>query len=153
MVARLLVWCIVAACAVLVPQNSERISPQKAKDTLFPDSRAQELRRHIASLTSPECERRKETRRSIQQRGYAHTLYDILSGDAARAALSYVRMKAQIEVHISHRTLYVYASVPQQERPDWTRRLPGTSSTPSPPVPVALIEDWSFPPDPWLIPR
>jgi hypothetical protein len=128
------------------PSRSDAPFPE-ARGTL--DSAAATLRRELAGLTSPELERRRAYRRIIQQRGYAFVLHSILAGDGFGALLEFARLNAQLEFHVPRNTLFVYARVHQPEITGWRQTLPGTSGAPSAPIAIPLVDDTSFPKDPW----
>jgi hypothetical protein len=111
------------------------------------DSLARVFLRGEAELTSPEFERRKMVRREFQRRGYAGMLSRVLDHDGLGALLCCTRITAQIEYYLPHNTLYV--TVPIVAPPQKETRIPGFYSFSSPPMAIPLIEDRSFPADPW----
>jgi hypothetical protein len=117
------------------------------------DSAAASLRRSYAGLSSPELVHRTALRREVQQRGYVSVFHDLLAGDGIGALISFLRLNAQLDFHLPHNTLVVYARVKQPELQTWEKRLPGTTGAPGPPVAIPLYEDLSFPIDPWSKPK
>lgn len=114
------------------------------------DTSGQALSRALGSLTSPQIEQRKALRRSLQQQGYANTLYDLVRTDPLSTLLSYARVHAQIEWSVPHTVLFLY--VPVLQPPPREHRLPGFTGAPSPPMGFPLSDDWTFPVDPWARP-
>ena len=112
------------------------------------DSLSKSFRAMTRQFTTPEFERRKKTLRLFQQRGYVEVLSDVVAGDGLSAALSLLKVRAQIEYHLPHDQLRF--RLPVNEAP----RRPSTDpwhfqSTQSPPYDVPLVQDWTFPEDPW----
>jgi hypothetical protein len=118
-------------------------SPQRAPENV--DSLAREVRRAMASLSTPELERRKELRREFQQRGYAEILSARLAGDGTGALLAYLRMALQLEFFLPRNTLYVYLPVAPPGRTDSAAYVQRRSA----PIAVPLRENRSYPEDPW----
>lgn len=123
--ARVLIFLLSLGAMV---SHSQLHSP----DTM--DRLAQEFRTQLKTLTSPALEERRRTRAGIQRNGYANTLMNVLGQDAVAAAVAYARMKLLIEYAVSHRPLFISVPVARGEG-----RM----------VALALIDDWSFPADPW----
>lgn len=105
------------------------------------------FRRAMARLSSPEFEQRKRNRRLLQQRGYALLLQDVIRHDGLGALFSYLRMKAQLDFHLPQNTLMVF--VPIVYTPPPGPHMPPVTGAPSSPMGFPLVEDRTFPPDPW----
>ena len=101
----------------------------------------------MAGLTSPEFEQRKRNRRLLQQRGYALILQEVIRHDGLSALFAYLRMRAQLDFHLPQNTLMVF--VPIVYHPPSGPHMPPVTGAPSPPMGFPLLEDRSFPPDPW----
>jgi hypothetical protein len=114
------------------------------------DTSGRALSRSFQSLTSPPMEQRKALRRTLQQQGYANTLYDLVRTDPLSALLSYARVHAQIEWSVPHTGLFLY--VPVLQPPPRDHHLPGFTGAPSSPWGIPLYDDWTFPVDPWARP-
>lgn len=121
--------------------------PDSLRDASMFDSQGAEIRRAVKAMTHPELERRKARLRAIQQRGFATTTQWILEQDPVSALGTALRMALQIELHLPHRPVTVF--IPVRQPPPPSLRLPGFTGGPSPPVPVELFMDWTFPRDPW----
>jgi hypothetical protein len=124
------------------------------------DSTASVYRKASAVLTTPESGRRLEERREMQRHGYASTLHDAIRYDGLSALIAYIRVKIQIEYSLDHTPIYYNASADLPDPP--TAKRSGTPSfseriisllesrTPNTgPAYETVLEDWSFPPDPW----
>jgi hypothetical protein len=135
------------ALPLLSPEQP--LSPAQPVDSSSLSASAAALRENFKRLSSPELERRKAVRRSIQQRGYVSVLRDVVAGDGIGALLAFLRLHAQLEFHLPNNILFVYARVPERAHSAWEQRIPGTSGVPSAPVAIPLYEDLTFPVDPW----
>ncbi len=111
------------------------------------DSAAIRFNRASAALTSPQFEERKKTLRSFQRHGYVDVLGHVTNRDGLSALLAYVRVKSRIAYSIRHTQLYVF--VPVIQPPQSSSNPPGFSGSPSPPMAFPLIDDWTFPENPW----
>ncbi len=112
------------------------------------DSLSHSFQEMTRQLTTPEFERRKKVLRLFQQRGYVETLSDVVSDDGLGALLSLLRVNAQIAYHLPHNQLVF--RIPLREIPRPANASPWQFLAPqSPPFDVPLIQDWSFPEDPW----
>lgn len=103
--------------------------------------------RKVSTLSSPELEVRKSRRRALQQQGYAEVLHEVLAGDGLTALMSWLRMTLQLEYGIARHPLFVFVRGPETRR-DTTLTgllLPASGSS----VKLSLIEDRSFPNNPW----
>ncbi len=122
-------------------------SQREVKDENL-DSLSHSFQEMTRSLTTPEFERRKKVLRMFQQRGYVETLSDVVSDDGLGALLSLLKVNAQIAYHLPHNQLVF--RIPPRERPKPTNSSPWHFLAPeSPPFDVPLIQDWTFPKDPW----
>jgi hypothetical protein len=103
--------------------------------------------RAMSRLTTPEFEQRKRNRRTLQQHGYALMLQDVIQHDGLSALFSYLRMRAQLDFHLPQNTLMVFVPVVQPPPPGL--HLPPVTGAPSSPMGFPLVEDRTFPHDPW----
>lgn len=116
------------------------------------DSLARQLGHELSKVTTAEVERRKQTRREIQRKGYQNTLMEFLRGDTLGALLAFIKMNLQIEFSLPHNTIYIeqyfekmYFAVPYVLKyEDGTELVFDTKK-----VKLAVKEDWAFPNDPW----
>jgi len=113
----------------------------------YADSNVAAFHRAIAGLTTPEFEQRKRTRRLLQQHAYVLMLQDMVRRDGLSALISYLKMRAQLDFHLPQNTLMLFVPVVQPPQPG--RHLPPVTGAPSSPMGFPLVEDRSFPPDPW----
>ncbi len=74
------------------------------------DSLSRSFQAMTRQFTTPEFERRKKMLRLFQQRGYVEVLSDVVAEDGLSAALSLLKIRAQIEYHLPHDQLSVPAS-------------------------------------------
>ncbi|MCC6398697.1 MAG: hypothetical protein IT282_16905 [Bacteroidetes bacterium] len=110
------------------------------------DSAAEAFANAVRRLTSRELEARKLHRLTLQRRGYAAILHDVLRRDALGALFATIRTKAQLDIHLPQNTLYAYIPV---RTPDHTSQFQVFSPPASGPMKIPLFEDKSFPEDPW----
>ena len=136
---------LLIALPLLLPSVTAAQVPSAQSDRENLDSLQREVRRAIASLSTPELEKRKELRREFQQRGYSEILSASLAGDGLGALLAYLRMALQLEFFLPRNTLMVYIPVSAPERADSTAYVQRRSA----PVAVPLVEDRSYPENPW----
>ena len=113
----------------------------------YADSSVSAFQRAIAGLTNPEFEQRKRTRRLLQQRGYVLMLQDVVQRDGLSALISYLKMRAQLDFHLPQNTLMVFVPVVQPPQP--SQQFPPVTGAPSSPMGFPLVEDRTFPHDPW----
>jgi hypothetical protein len=112
------------------------------------DSLASAFRSATSELTTPEFERRKQALLLLQRQGYVQTLYDVIAGDGPGALISLARVHARIEYRLPHNQLYVYIS--PTPRPQAKARSPWQFLAPeSAQMSIPLVQDWTFPADPW----
>jgi hypothetical protein len=120
----------------------ERVLSESAQDSL-----AREVRKAMAGMTTAQLEERKANRRLLQQRGYAEILSRTLAADGLGALIAYCRSALRLEFSLPRNTLVVYISVNSPPRRD---SLAGPLfQYGSGPLAVPLLEDRSFPADPW----
>jgi hypothetical protein len=112
------------------------------------DSLAASFRGMVRSLTTPELERRKMSLRQFQQRGYVEVLSDVVAEDGVSALLSLVKVNAQIAYHLPHNQLVFHIPPAAAARPP-TQSPWHLLTSASQPYTVPLIQDWTFPEDPW----
>ncbi len=99
-------------------------------------------------LTTAEFERRKKVLRMFQRRGYVQILSDVVAEDGVSALLSLLRVNAQIAYHLPHNQLVF--KIPPAETRQAANPSPWHFLTPmSQPYDVPLVQDWTFPTDPW----
>ncbi len=111
------------------------------------ESLAAAVRSAVASMTTPELEKRMARRREMQQHGYASVLSQTLRSDGLWALLMYGRVSLRLEYSLPRNTLYVYVPVRQPAVRDSTAGHFATFG--GGPLAVPLKEDRSFPEDPW----
>ena len=111
------------------------------------DSLAGVLRVELSTLTTPELEARRETRRAMQQHAYAAILQEAVRGDGLLTLLAWLRATLQLQYALPRNTLVVYLPPPERRRP--AGMLDRLTPPPGPPIPIMLNEDRSFPRDPW----
>lgn len=111
------------------------------------DSTAEAFRAALRTLTSPQMEVRKQQRRKIQQRGYAAILSEVLRQDAAGALIMALRTRAQLDYGLPSHTLYAVVPVRAPDRDSGPLSILHPPS--SPPLMIPLVEDFTFPTDPW----
>jgi hypothetical protein len=129
------------------PAGKGSIVAVRDSSVAFQDSLAQEWRKAMASLTTPELEQRKANRLLSQRQGYAEILNRTLASDGLGAMLAYCRSALRLEFSLPRNTLVVYIPVTQPVRRD---TLPGPLyQFRSGPIGIPLREDRSFPEDPW----
>lgn len=111
------------------------------------DSLQTAYQRAVSRLSSPELEERVAHRRRLQQQGYAAILHEALAGDGLAALMEWTRMMLQLEYSIDAYPLFLYVHGPDTPRDTSLagRFLP----PPRAPVPIPLVEDRSFPRNPW----
>lgn len=112
------------------------------------DSLSHSFQQMTSALTTPEFERRKKVLRMFQRRGYVEVLSDVVAEDGFGALLSLLKVNAQIAYHLPHNTL-VFRIPPREiskpaETSPWQFLAPESA-----PYDVPLIQDWTFPADPW----
>jgi hypothetical protein len=111
------------------------------------DSLAAEYRRRLSGLTSPALEKRKADRRRVQREGYAGVLSEVVRRDGLGALLAYARMRLQLEFSLPNDILIAY--IPLLHDATLQDSLSLTTTFGSRLYAVPLIEDRSFPLDPW----
>ncbi len=115
------------------------------------DSLSRSFQETTKKLTTPEFERRKQVLRLYQRRGYVEVLSDVKAGDGLTALLSLIKVDAQIEYHLPHDPLIFH--IPPAEMPRPATQNPWHFLAPeSQPYDVPLLQDWTFPEDPWAQP-
>jgi hypothetical protein len=87
---------------------------------------------NIERTTPKELVVQKRQRNTFQREGYARVLRDLVSGDAAMALVSYIKMTLHIELTMEHKSFWIV-------RPDPARGIQG----------FPFPDDWSLPADPW----
>jgi hypothetical protein len=117
-------------------------------DDAHQDSLAAAVREAMAGMTTPALEERKARRRALQRQGYASLLSHTLEQDGLWALITYTRVSLQQEYSLPRNTLVVYVPVRQPPERD-TSAMMRTTAPRSGPVAVPLVEDRSFPEDPW----
>jgi len=122
--------------------------PTGGDDGARQDSLASAVRKAMAGMTTPALEERKARRRTLQQQGYASLLSNTLQQDGLWALITYTRVSLQLEYSLPRNTLFVYVPVRQPAERD-TSAMMRTSAPRSGPVAVPLVEDRTFPEDPW----
>lgn len=122
-------------------------APARYPPPEYGDSNVAAFHRATVGLTTPEFEQRKRTRRLLQQRGYVLMLRDVIQYDGVGALISYLTMRAQLDFHLPQNTLMLF--VPVVQSPQSSRHLPPVTGAPSSPMGFPLVEDRTFPPDPW----
>ena len=133
--------------AATLAEGEKAAAPAHHAPLEHADSSVSAFHRANSGLTSPEFEQRKRNRRLLQQQGYVLMLQDVIQHDGLSALFSYLRMRAQLDFHLPQNTLLVFVPVVQPSPPG--PHLPPVSGAPSPPVAFPLVEDRTFPPDPW----
>ncbi len=128
-------------------EEEKAAAPAHHQPSVQADSGVSAFRRAIAGLTTPEFEQRKRNRRMLQQRGYVLMLQDVIRHDGLGALFSYLRMRAQLDFHLPQNTLMVF--VPVVQPPPSGPHMPPVTGAPSSPMGFPLVEDRTFPPDPW----
>jgi hypothetical protein len=115
------------------------------------DSLSGSFRAATKKLTTPEFERRKSVLRLYQRRGYVQVLSDVVADDGLSALLSLLKVDAQIAYHLPHDQLVFH--IPPAEPP---RPVPSSPwqflAPPSEPLIIPLVQEWTFPEDPWSAP-
>jgi hypothetical protein len=111
------------------------------------DSLAAEYRRLLSGLTSPALEKRKADRRRVQRAGYAGVLSEVVRHDGLGALLAYARMRLVLEFSLPNDVLLAY--IPLLHDATLQDSLSLTTTFGSRLYAVPLMEDRSFPPDPW----
>ncbi len=112
------------------------------------DSLSRSFQSMTRRLTTVEFERRKNVLRLFQRRGYVEVLSDVVAEDGVSALLSLLRVNAQIANHLPHNQLVF--RIPPTEVPRPSSTSPWHFLAPSPqPYDVPLVQDWTFPVDPW----
>ncbi len=111
------------------------------------DSLVAAVRAAMAGMTTPELEQRKARRRLLQQNGYTSILSHTVRYDGLWALIEYSRVSLQLEYSLPRNTLFVY--VPVRQPPESRREGSHFQTFRSGPMAVPLIEDRSFPEDPW----
>jgi hypothetical protein len=112
------------------------------------DSLSRAFQATTRALTTPEFERRKKVLRLFQQRGYVQVLTDVTADDGVSALLSLLKVNAQIAYHLPHNVLVFY--IPPAGRPRPAKPSPWQFyGAQSQPYTIPLIQDWTFPADPW----
>jgi hypothetical protein len=111
------------------------------------DSAAAAYRAAMARLSSPELEHRNAERLKLQRTGYAAILHRSLANDGLGAILAVLKMQAQLDFHLPVNLLYatVYVQKPGAQREPSALYNP----PPSAPVQIPLLEDRTFPKNPW----
>jgi hypothetical protein len=132
---------------VTLAEEEQAAAPAHHAPPVQTDSGVSAIRRAMAGLTSPEFEQRKRNRRLLQQRGYVLMLQEVIRHDGLSALFSYLRMRAQLDFHLPQNTLMVF--VPILYTPPPGPHMPPVTGAPSPPMGFPLVEDRSFPTDPW----
>ncbi len=136
-------------CALLLPAGNAPAQREIKDENL--DSLSQSFQVATRKLTTQEFERRKQLLRLYQRRGYVEILSDVRAGDGLSALLSLIKMDAQIEYHLPHDQLIFH--IPPAERPKPATQSPWQFLSPeSQPYDIPLIQDWTFPEDPWSRP-
>ena len=116
------------------------------------DSLAHHLGKELSKLTTEEVEKRGQTRREFQRRGYQHVLAEIIRGDGLNSLLSFLRMRLHLELFLPHNTIHITQLVPALllavpivfVYDGGTTLIFETGK-----VKLAIKEDWTFPVDPW----
>jgi hypothetical protein len=93
-------------------------------------------------VSNPEFQRRAALRRKIQQRGYAEVLYELKRDDPFGAVIAAAAVMLRLDFAIPRHSLSVTFPIVQPPRRD-------TVTLRSPPMVVPLVEDRTFPQDPW----
>jgi hypothetical protein len=112
------------------------------------DSLAASFRGMVRNLTTPALERRKMALRKFQQRGYVEVLSAVVAEDGVSALLSLIKVNAQIAYHLPHNQL-VFHIPPAEAAPPATQSPWHLLTSASQPYTVPLVQDWTFPVDPW----
>jgi hypothetical protein len=128
-------------------EGEKTAAPARHPPPEYADSGVGAFHRAIAGLTTPEFEQRNRTRRLLQQQGYVMMLQDVIQHDGLGALISYLKMRAQLDFHLPQNTLMLF--VPVVQPPQSSRHLPPVTGAPSSPMGFPLLEDRTFPPDPW----
>ena len=139
---------IVAAALTQPPFEPNRADgPGESAPSFAPDDSAAEAFRHaVRHMSSPELEERKANRLTLQRRGYAAVLHDVVRRDPIGALFATIRTKAQLDIHLPQNTLYAIVPV---NAPGNTSKFQVFSPPASGPMMIPLFEDRSFPEDPW----
>ena len=111
------------------------------------DSLGAEYRRRLSLLTSPELEKRMANRRKVQREGYAGVVSGVVRRDGLGALLAYARMRLQLEFSLPNDVLIAY--FPLLHDASLQDSLSASTTFGSRLYGVPLIEDRSFPRDPW----
>jgi hypothetical protein len=112
------------------------------------DSLSHSFQAMMKNLTTPEFERRKQVLRMLQRRGYVEVLSDVVADDGPGALLSLVKVNAQIAYHLPHNELLIHIQPTPSARPPYQSPWHFLAA-PGGPFDVPLIQDWTFPEDPW----
>ena len=131
---------------LLSSPGSDPVHPTITEENL--DSLSRSFQVFTKSLTTPEFERRKLILRTYQRRGYVEVLSDVVAEDGLSALLSLLKVNAQIAYHLPHNQLVFH--IPPAEIPVPATKNPWHFLAPqSQPWDVPLVQEWSFPADPW----
>lgn len=147
-VLRTALACVLLSSLGMLARDSD--PPGRRPDLVDTDSLSRGFRKAVASLSSPELERRKAERRRLQKRGYCTVVQACGESDALSAVLALLRTHAQLAIHLPHTPLAVH--VPIQHTPSWTDSLTPFVTYGGGYYSFTLTEDWSFPDDPWASP-
>ena len=135
-------WGAFVACAALFLSGSPARSQEVPIDSLSASFRAS-----LGRLTTPELEQRIATRRRMQREGYSDVLLHSVRNDGLWGVISSLRSTFQLEYSLPREPLIIFIPIRQPERRN--DHLPGFTGAPSPPMAVPLLEDRTFPRDPW----
>jgi len=112
------------------------------------DSLSHSFQEMTRNLSTAEFERRKKVLKTFQRRGYVEVLADVVADDGLSAFFSLLRVNAQIAYHLPHDALVFHIPPTPSTRPPsqspWHFLAPASQ-----PYAVPLIQDWTFPEDPW----
>jgi hypothetical protein len=131
------------------PRQGRPADPEREQERLT-DSLENEFRRAVAQITSEELQARNSRRRRLQKEGYAGVLAEVVSHDGVGALMAYARMRLQLEFSLPSDLLIAY--YPISVTPSMQDSLPGLTTFGSRLYGIPLVEDRSFPPDPWGTP-
>jgi hypothetical protein len=112
------------------------------------DSLSTSFQTKVKTFTTPEFDRRKKVLRMFQQRGYVEVLSDVVAEDGVSALLSLIKVNAQIAYHLPHNQLVLHIPLAEVPRPV-TQNPWHFLASPSQPYDIPLVQDWTFPADPW----
>ncbi len=142
-----LVPMVLFVTALLVQQPAERQQDSGTHTITTPsESAAVAYRDALQRMTSRELESRKKERLTLQRRGYAAILHDVLRRDGLGALMAMAKTKAHLDIHLPQNTLILTVPV---EAPRRVSKFQIFSAPPSPPLQIPLHEDRTFPADPW----